>query len=91
MPIPSRHVEIFVTNSALCEQVVLLVRRVAGSETKISVHDVRQQSVAERVRRLGLSSFPAVVVNDEALPFDPLAAVARMLAGVDLLGIFKAS
>jgi hypothetical protein len=85
------HVEIFVTNSALCEQVIQLVQRVSGDQSRINVCDVRKESNAERAKILGLRSFPAIVVDDEVLPFDPVSAFSEMLGSVDWSQIFKAS
>jgi hypothetical protein len=91
MPTTLPHVEIFVTNSALCDQVIQLVQKVSGDQSKIDVRDVRKERNAKRAKNLGLHSFPAIVVDDEVLPFNPFSAFSEMLGSVDWIKVFKAS
>ena len=46
-----------------CEEAIALVRRAACPSCEVTVHDMRNREVAERAKRLGVRSVPAVVID----------------------------
>lgn len=62
---PKRTIEIFSAGCPACQDTVELVERVACSSCEVSVLDMNDPAVADRARRLGVRSVPAVVVNGE--------------------------
>ena len=72
-----RKVEVFSAGCALCEEVIDLVRREAGSSTEVIVRKMIDARVLARAEALGIRSIPAVVmtarwrpvVHPEALTF----------------------
>ena len=74
-----RQVEIFSTGCAFCVETIVLIRRLTVGCCEIAVHNVREEESGDRARKLGLRSFPAVVVDGEVLPFDLFAALQRLM------------
>jgi glutaredoxin 3 len=58
-----RKVEIFSGGCALCEEVIDLVRREAGSSSQITIHNMRDARALARAAELGIRSVPAVVID----------------------------
>ena len=60
-----RKVEIFSAGCGCCEETIKLVKSIACPSCDITVLDMKQPDIAERARRLGVRSVPAVVINGE--------------------------
>jgi glutaredoxin len=57
-----RKVEVFAAGCPICAPTVALVAELACSDCAVTVHDLRQQGVAQ-ARRYGITTVPAVVVD----------------------------
>jgi len=58
-----RKVEVFSAGCALCEEVIDVVRREAGSSSEVIVHNMKDARALARAEELGIRSVPAVVVD----------------------------
>ena len=58
-----RNVEIFSAGCGCCDEAVALVRQISCPSCNITVHDMRQENVAQRARQLGIRQVPSVVVD----------------------------
>ncbi len=58
-----RKIEVFSAGCPACDETIELVNRVACSSCEVSVLDMNQPEVAERAKRLGIRSVPAVVID----------------------------
>ena len=58
-----RKVEVFTAGCACCDKAVALVRSLACPSCDITVHDMKQESVANRARQLGIQRVPSVVID----------------------------
>jgi len=58
-----RKVEVFSAGCALCEEVIDVVRREAGSSSEVIVHNMKEARALARAEELGIRSVPAVVVD----------------------------
>ena len=58
-----RKVEVFSAGCALCEEVIDLVRREAGSSTEVIVRKMIDARVLARAEALGIRSILAVVID----------------------------
>jgi len=58
-----RKVEIFSAGCPLCQEAVELVRRIGCPSCDVQVLDMKEPAVAERAKRLGVRSVPAVLVD----------------------------
>lgn len=56
-------IEVFSAGCHLCEETVELVNRLAGSGSEVAVLDMKDKTVAERAKHLGVRSIPSVAVN----------------------------
>ena len=58
-----RKIEIFSAGCSTCHDTVELVRRIAGSNHDIEIHDMHQAHVTARAKQHGIRSLPSVVVD----------------------------
>jgi hypothetical protein len=58
-----RQVEVFSAGCGACQETIDLINQIACPSCQITVHDMRDASVAQRAKVLGIRSVPAVVVN----------------------------
>ena len=58
-----RKVEVFSAGCALCEEVIDVVKREAGSSSEVIVHNMKDARALARAEELGIRSVPAVVVD----------------------------
>ena len=58
-----RKVKIFSAGCPLCEETIALVNRIACASCEISVLNMNDPSVANRAKRLGVRSVPAVLID----------------------------
>ena len=56
-------IEIYSAGCSTCRDVIDLVKRVAGADHAVRVHDMQQQEAAARAKTLGVRSLPAVVID----------------------------
>ncbi len=60
----ARHtIEIYSAGCATCRDAIDLVKRVAGSDYDVRIHDMQQSEAAARAKSLGIRSVPAVLVD----------------------------
>ena len=60
-----RKVEIFSAGCGCCQETISLVKSIACPSCDITVLDMNRPEIAERAKRLGVRSVPAVVINGE--------------------------
>jgi glutaredoxin 3 len=60
-----RKIEIFSADCASCQETVDLVRRIAGANHDIEIHDMHQAHVAAGAKQHGIRSLPSVVVDGQ--------------------------
>ncbi len=59
-----RHkIEIFSAGCQTCKDAIERVKKVAGGEHEVIIHDMHQEGIAGRAAQLGIRSVPAVVFN----------------------------
>lgn len=58
-----RKIEVFSAGCPVCADTVQLVNRLACPSCEVTVQDLRDPSVAQRARSLGVRSVPAVAVD----------------------------
>jgi len=58
-----RKVEVFTAGCACCDEAVALVRSLACPSCEITMHDMKQETVARRARQLGIQRVPSVVID----------------------------
>jgi glutaredoxin 3 len=58
-----RKIEIFTAGCATCNETVDLVKRIAGSNHDVEIHDMHQAHIAARAKQHGIRSLPSVVVD----------------------------
>ena len=56
-------VEIFSAGCATCKETIETVKKVAGPDHEVQIHDMHQPDVASRAKQHGVRSLPAVVVD----------------------------
>lgn len=59
-----RKVEVFSAGCAVCDELVERVNDIACPSCEVVVLDMQQPDVVERARSLGVSSVPAVAIDD---------------------------
>jgi glutaredoxin 3 len=60
-----RKIEVFSAGCAACEDTIKLVNDLACESCEIIVLDMHDMKVADRARKLGVRSVPAVAINGE--------------------------
>jgi glutaredoxin 3 len=63
MATAKHNIEIYSAGCATCKETIDLVKRIAGSDHEVHIHDMQQRDTAARAKKLGIRSLPAVVVN----------------------------
>ena len=56
-------VEVFSAGCKTCQDAIETVRKLAGAEHEVVVHDMHQRETASRAERHGVRSVPAVVID----------------------------
>ena len=56
-------IEIYSAGCATCKETIEMVRKIAGSDHEVHIHDMHQEGVASRAKQHGVRSLPAVVVD----------------------------
>lgn len=58
-----RHIEVFSAGCPVCEETISMVERKACPSCEVTVLGMKDPVVADRARRLGVRSVPAVAIN----------------------------
>jgi glutaredoxin 3 len=56
-------IEIFSAGCKTCHDTIATVRKLAGSQHEVIVHDMHKEEIATRAAQHGVRSVPAVVIN----------------------------
>jgi len=56
-------IEIFSAGCKTCHDTIAMVKKLAGSEHDVIVHDMHQEATANRAAQHGVRSIPAVIIN----------------------------
>lgn len=56
-------IEVFSAGCPACEEAIALVNRVACPSCEVEILDMRQSDIAEKARRYGIRTLPAVVID----------------------------
>ncbi len=56
-------IEIFSAGCKICKDTIATVKKLAGSEHEVIVHDMQHEEIAARAAQHGVRSVPAVVIN----------------------------
>ena len=56
-------IEVFSAGCKTCKETIETVKKLAGSEHEVVVHDMHQPEIASRAAQHGVRSVPAVVIN----------------------------
>ncbi|ARA93874.1 hypothetical protein AWN76_012370 [Rhodothermaceae bacterium RA] len=59
----ARYIDVYTAGCPLCEDAVATVRRLAAPGQTVTVHDLRDAELADRIASLGIRSVPAVAVD----------------------------
>ena len=60
-----RKIEVFSAGCPVCEETIAMVSRLACSSCEVTVLSMSDRNVAERAKRLGIRSVPAVAINGQ--------------------------
>jgi glutaredoxin 3 len=63
MELPRRIVEIYSASCACCDDLITEIKEAAGPADEVITHDMRLETVAERAKRIGIRSIPAVLID----------------------------
>lgn len=58
-----RKVEVFSAGCGACQETIDVINQIACPSCEVTVHDMRDASVAKRAKELDIRSVPAVVIN----------------------------
>jgi len=56
-------IEIFSAGCATCKETIDAVKKLAGPEHEVHIHDMHQDKIASRAKQHGIRSLPAVVIE----------------------------
>ncbi len=56
-------IEIFSAGCATCKETIDMVRKIAGPDHEVQIHDMHQEGIATRATQHGVRSLPAVVID----------------------------
>jgi glutaredoxin len=56
-------IEIFSAGCATCKETIEMVRKIAGPDHEVQIHDMHQHDIASRAKQHGVRSLPAVMVD----------------------------
>ena len=60
---PKHKIESFSAGCAICKETIEMVRKIAGADHEIQIHDMHQREIASRAKQHGVRSLPAVVID----------------------------
>jgi hypothetical protein len=56
-------IEIFSAGCATCKETIDMVRKIAGPDHDLQIHDMHQEGIATRAQQHGVRYLPAVVID----------------------------
>ena len=56
-------IEIFSAGCSTCKETIDMVRKIAGPDHEVQIHDMHQEGIASRAKQHGVRSLPAVMVD----------------------------
>ena len=56
-------IEIFSAGCATCKETIEMVRKIAGPDHEVQIHDMHQHDIASRAKQHGVRSLPGVVID----------------------------
>jgi glutaredoxin len=56
-------IEVFSAGCATCKETIEMVRKIAGADHEIQIHDMHQHDIASRAKQHGVRSLPGVVID----------------------------
>jgi glutaredoxin len=56
-------IEIFSAGCATCKETIDMVRKIAGPDHEVQIHDMHKADIASRAKQHGVRSLPAVMVD----------------------------
>ena len=56
-------IEIFSAGCATCKETIAMVKKIAGPDHEVQIHDMHQEGIASRAKQHGVRSLPAVMVD----------------------------
>jgi glutaredoxin len=56
-------IEIFSAGCATCKETIDIVRKIAGPNHEVQIHDMHQEDIASRAKQHGVRTLPAVMVD----------------------------
>ena len=56
-------IEIFSAECSTCKETIDMVRKIAGPDHEVQIHDMHQEGIASRAKQHGVRSLPAVMVD----------------------------
>ncbi len=59
----SHKIEVFSAGCKVCSDTIDTVKKLAGSEHEVVVHDMQSEETAERAAQYGVRSVPAVLID----------------------------
>lgn len=60
---PKHKIEIFSAGCGTCKETIEMVKKIAGADHEVHIHDMHQQEVASRAKQHGVRSLLAVVID----------------------------
>jgi glutaredoxin 3 len=63
MELPRRIIEIYGAGCSCCEDMITEIKEAACPSDEVITHDMRLRTVAERAKRIGIRSVPAVLID----------------------------
>ena len=58
-----RKIEIFSAGCSACKETIEMVKKIAGPDHEVQIHDMHNHEVASRAKQQGVRSLPAVVID----------------------------
>ncbi len=62
----SHKIEVFSAGCKVCSDTIDTVKKLAGSEHEVVVHDMQSEETAERAAQYGVRSVPAVLIDGKS-------------------------
>jgi len=56
-------IEIFSAGCATCTETIDMVRKIAGPDHEVQIHDMHQEGIATRAKQHGVRCLPAAVID----------------------------
>jgi glutaredoxin 3 len=60
-----KKIEVYSAGWAACQDVVMIVKRLAGATHEVEVLDMLQANIARRAKQLGIERVPSIVIDGQ--------------------------